>query len=286
MDFLYKVDYKLCSILNRVSSNRCFSFEGVLMRYVRRLSLRINKNYPPVDKRENEGNDIVWVFWAQGEKRMPPLIRSCYESIKRHALGKVNLISLDSIEDFVHLPSFVYEKIQTKAISYTQLSDILRFALLRDYGGWWLDATIFLIEDLPRTTGLFTIKNAFNDSCISKFRWSSFLWHLSPHHPLAHFVYEGLIQYWKKNDFAVEYLLIDYFIKYHYDHAPSFRQEIDNLSENNPDLYFFQSDAASKSFDQASWDRIKKSTTIFKTSYKVGIENAPPDSYCKRLLFE
>ena len=286
MDFLYKIDYKICSALSRVSRFHLFSFEAILMRYVRRLTKGLPIDYPQEADREHSDNNDIWVFWAQGEKGMPLLIQKCIESIKRHAKGNVNLISLETLNRYTRLPAFIYQKLQNGSISYTHFSDILRFALIRDYGGWWLDATIFLFDSLPEHHGLYTIKHSFNNACISGFRWATFFWHLPLHHPLASFVYDGLIRYWERNDFVIEYLLTDYLIKCFYDKSPAFQQEIDDLSENNPHLYFFQSASAAKSFDPTSWKKIRETTSVFKTSYKIGLENTPADSFCKHLLFE
>lgn len=285
MDLIYRFDYKLSSCFSKVSNLSCFKFDNVLLRYLKRITSGIKTDYNNVMSKDVRDN-IVWVFWAQGKGNMPPIVQRCIASIYKHVNGDVRVVEMDTIENYVHLPSFVYEKLMSGKMSYTHFSDILRFALLKENGGWWLDATIFLVEDLPSINSFFTIKHSYNESCISGNRWSSFLWYLPPNHPLAIFVYEGLVRYWQKNAFVLDYLLTDYLIRCFYDTNPAFRYEVDVMPENNPDLYFFQTAIASEPYVQTVWDSVKEKTTIFKTTYKLGLDDAPPNSFIKQIIYE
>lgn len=287
MDLIYKIDYNFSLALNKLFHFRFLSFESVLMRYLKRLFRGIDvKDTGEIDPKSCLSN-YVWIFWAQGEENMPDIVRNCYKSIKKNAgeSNEVILLDMESIKQYVVIPDIVYEKLYKNKMSLTHFSDILRFSLLKDYGGWWIDATIFLTQELPCFESLFTIKNKYNESCVSRFMWSSFLWYIPCHHPFPRFVLNGLIRYWKNNDYIVDYLLLDYIIKYYYDHNTLFRREIESLPETNPDVYFFQTERAYDTFDILEWNEIMKNTCFFKTTYKKKIRKFSRDNYW-RIIFK
>lgn len=285
MDLAYKLDYNLCKRARKLFDLSHFSFESVLMRYLYRLLSLPERNTYERSFVTESNRKYIWVFWAQGEKGMPPIVSKCYQSIKEHTRKEdLVLLSMDNIEQFVQLPSIIYDRLRDKAITYTHFSDILRFALLKEYGGWWIDATIFLTADLPATNSLFTIKNPFDRVIVSKNLWSSFLWYLPPNHPLAIFAYDSLIKYWERNAFVINYLLTDFVILFYYRHNKSFRHEIDSIKESNHYIYFFQSEEALMPFDANRWKDLQKDTTFFKTTYKIKTKNIPANSYYRKLL--
>ena len=98
------------------------------------------------DRREIIGsNSNIWVCWWQGEEKMPDVVKICYRSIKIMS-GKhpVVLITDYNCKDYVKLPQFIWDKYAAGVISRTHLSDILRFYLLKEYGGIWMDITNFI----------------------------------------------------------------------------------------------------------------------------------------------
>lgn len=101
------------------------------------------------------GHDkIIWQYWGQGVEdweALPPTVRTCFESVDRyHGDYTVIRLSDETIQEYITLPPFVYEKLRNnKVFTRTFLSDLLRVALLSTYGGVWLDATILLTGELP-----------------------------------------------------------------------------------------------------------------------------------------
>ncbi len=97
-----------------------------------------------------EQNDYkIWVFWWQGIENMPPVVKLCFDSLRIHAGNiPIYVVTKKNFREYVSFPSFIIEKFQKGNFSITHFSDILRFALLSQYGGLWLDATIFVSEDL------------------------------------------------------------------------------------------------------------------------------------------
>ena len=102
---------------------------------------------PKIDKKVNSKN--IWVFWWQGKDRMPSLVEKCYQSVIRNKGRRhVILITKDNIKQYATIPDYIYEKVNNGEITLTHLSDILRFNLLNEYGGLWIDSTIYLTDSL------------------------------------------------------------------------------------------------------------------------------------------
>lgn len=112
--------------------------------------------YPaPVAKKDLSGKRIIWQYWGQGVDApdMPEIVRICFASVDKYK-GDYEVIRLsdDTIAEYVDLPPFVWEKLRhNPSFTRTFFSDLLRVALLRTYGGVWLDATILMTGQFPQS---------------------------------------------------------------------------------------------------------------------------------------
>lgn len=107
----------------------------------------------PVAKKDLSGKRIIWQYWGQGVDApdMPEIVRICFASVDKYK-GDYEVIRLsdDTIAEYVDLPPFVWEKLRhNPSFTRTFFSDLLRVALLRTYGGVWLDATILMTGNFP-----------------------------------------------------------------------------------------------------------------------------------------
>ena len=57
---------------------------------------------------------------------------------------------MNNINDYLEIPKYILEKVESKKISFAHFTDIIRLALLNNYGGVWIDATILLTDYLPQ----------------------------------------------------------------------------------------------------------------------------------------
>lgn len=99
-------------------------------------------------KQDLDTDKIIWQYWGQGfqDENLPQIVSICKDSVDRNR-GEYKVIRLDdaSICDYLDLPNIVWEKLQNfPEFNRTFFSDLLRVALLKVYGGVWLDATIYL----------------------------------------------------------------------------------------------------------------------------------------------
>lgn len=269
MNWISQLDNLLYSILYKLRI-KCdfYSYEQLILRYVRRDTQKLHpERY--YSSTPTELSRRAWTFWAQGEDNLPPILKQCYESIKRNS-GEYQLtfITLENINQFVEIPECVKQKVEKGQISLTHFSDFLRVSLLNKWGGFWVDITLFLSRPLPNINSLFTVKHQFDDRHVSRCQWTGFLWYMPQGHPLAQFLYDYLIYYWQHHDKVVDYLLLDYAIRVFYEKNKTFAAEIDKLPFSNQNLYFFQSKESETEFSFDRWRQVCSETSFFKTTWK------------------
>ena len=189
----------------------------------------------------------IWVCWLQGEKDMPDLVKTCYDSIKKNSGGRlVRFISLDNIEKYIEMPVFLKAKFDKGFIKHANYSDILRLMLLYKYGGTWIDATIYLsdkLDDSWRNPLFSSIKlNPLNRQyTISQYKWATFYLFAYPQSPAVKCVVDVLLAYWKDgHKKTIDYFLIDFVIELLYRKNPEFRNCIDTIPYTQERIYDLQ----------------------------------------------
>lgn len=92
----------------------------------------------------------LWQYWGQGAEAAPPLVRACLASVSRHC-GDCEIHVLDdrTLHDYVTIPPHILQRLDSGAMDRTHFSDYLRTCLLLQYGGIWLDASVYLSGPLP-----------------------------------------------------------------------------------------------------------------------------------------
>lgn len=97
----------------------------------------------------------VFVFWWDGFENAPEIVKKCYASVcKHHPDSNVIGIDKNNYRKFTDIDTKIIRDFEKDKISVQTFSDILRFNLLKNNGGVWIDSTIMflskynLIEDL------------------------------------------------------------------------------------------------------------------------------------------
>lgn len=91
---------------------------------------------------ESSGHKTVWMLWLQGRATAPDLVKACVSSWERMNPGwDVRLLDAQSARLYAPL---VHElDLSRLTITAASLSDLIRLALLHEYGGVWADATLY-----------------------------------------------------------------------------------------------------------------------------------------------
>ena len=66
---------------------------------------------------------VIWIMWWQGYSNMPPIVKACFESVKKHISENVKVILLtkDNYSDYVDIPDYIIDKVEKKIISLSSL---------------------------------------------------------------------------------------------------------------------------------------------------------------------
>lgn len=89
----------------------------------------------------------IFVFWWDGFERAPDIVKKCLKSVEDN-YGDFNVIQIskDNYKNYTDIDPIVLEGFENGKISVQTFSDILRFNLLKNNGGMWVDATIFFVN--------------------------------------------------------------------------------------------------------------------------------------------
>lgn len=267
--FLYKKIYVLFFPLKK----------GILHK---EIFCRLNKMFArELENFEEKNNYIsvieedlpIWVCWWQGIENAPGLVKKCVESIRQNANGHpVHIISQNNLKEYLDtIPPVIFSRIKEKKYSYAYLADLIRFNLLSKYGGFWIDATMFLAKPLPKQIDapIFSLKRPLlsSDNHVSQKRWSAFFLASAPSNPYIEFLRRLMTLYVERNDVLIDYLLIDYCISLMYNRYSVFRKMIDDIPMQKDDVYALQ-ESMNKPATLELYDDFVESHPYNKLSWK------------------
>ncbi len=244
-----------------------------------------NKNY--IVTKENEYNEKtpVWCCWWQGEEKMPELVKMCNMRLKQvlpSEKAELKMITLDNYTNYVTFPKYIIEKFNEGKISMTALSDVLRVALLSEYGGFWIDSTVFISEEFPMEF----ISNDFycqrmydpqkwsREAC--KGRWCGFLISGSKGNIIFHFLREAFYQWWKDYDCVIDYVILDYFLLTAYRNLEEVKEIIDNVPDNNIDVFEMYK-VLHLPYSEELVNKLTETTNLHKLTYKIDLKKVAKD---------
>ena len=91
----------------------------------------------------------IWMFWAQGWARAPPLARACAASWGRlNPSWELRLLSTANLSAFSAEPSEAHGYAFRPPEESAHFSDLVRVELLRRHGGLWADASLLPIKPI------------------------------------------------------------------------------------------------------------------------------------------
>lgn len=221
----------------------------------------------------------IWVCWLQGEESMPELVKLCYRQLKKNApdYTEIHLLTLANYSRYIIISDYIIEKFEQGIIQPAHFSDILRFNLLYEYGGMWIDSTVFTCKQIDKEffdTSFWTQK-AYNKVPYknepSKADWCGFLLGGKQHCILFAYMRTALEKYWKKHNKAIDYIMFDYMLLTGYNNIPEIKRLIDNVEYNN-ECIWKMSKIINNKFDKSLYDKLTDNTSFFKLSYKAELK--------------
>ena len=240
---------------------------------------------------EYSPNATIWVAWLQGYDNAPVLVKRCIDSIKKSTSHPVVIITRENISEYAKIPDYIMDKYGQGIISNAQFSDILRMSLLSEHGGLWIDATIFVPNKIPENVfynEFYTCKRTPKISgYASQYRWTSFLNGCQKGCIIQKAMADLFFAYWKKNNYLIDYLLVDYFMLLVYKNIPTATELIDNLEYNNSQIEELQS-RLNLPFVESEYKNLinQEETFLFKLSWRMKFElkNNGKDTYYSKFI--
>lgn len=234
----------------------------------------------------NRFPDKVWVCWLQGMEKAPDVVKKCVETIYKHAGGKdkVVVLSEQNISGYIEMPADLLEKWKKGIISNTHFSDLLRLALLVEYGGIWIDSTSYLTEDLPDfvvNADLF----CFKAGPIAKIIASNWFFAAKPHHEILEKTRNLLYEYWRKENRLVAYSIFHPFFTMAVESTPACREAWQGVPAFNDMNAKVLSDELFRPYSPERWKQIRRFSFVHKLSYKFSEEDyRKPGTYYAMLM--
>lgn len=230
---------------------------------------RYKVNLPAVPE---ELKGCIWLCWWQGLDHAPRIVQRCVESIREYAGDRrVIVITEDNYRDYVTFPDWMMRKYHEGTIARTHLSDLLRLSLLAQYGGLWLDATFYCAGDIEDCFGqpLFSIKRPeYLHASVAQGYFENYSFGCDADHRwIFAVIRDFLLEYWRTNDFMVDYLFLDYLIVLVQRHCTAVKEAFAAITPNNPqcdDLFKCLGDV----FNERHWESLIADTSLFKLTWK------------------
>lgn len=242
--------------LRLVSPNMCYWFNKKRHEFLKKIigqDVNLKCDKPDFSYSIDPESQIFVMWWD--EKFTLPIVKICINTIRGSAgLHPVTLITKDNFHELVSQDvvlkwdSVIMDHLATGQLTLTTLSDIIRGWCLYNFGGIWVDATIFF--NLPKIDMMiqnryFSTRKIQNDEnknqYVAEGKWSGFFMMTGKYNPLMKFIYDGIVAIIKKRGSIYEYFTIEYLIAIFYDNNTWFKELIDGLegfalSRNNIDL--------------------------------------------------
>lgn len=259
-------------LVHLLPKNRRTSLEQLKINLIKRKIRKEKINITPSQRHDTSVCNNIWICWLQGERNMPALVQMCYDSIRKHSNGHpVVLITYDNYSQYVILPHRIVTLYNQGTLLPALFADMIRIHLLAQHGGLWLDATIWVKDDIPNDwfqQSFFSMK--FNPDIIevSKRRWVSYC--LGRGKTTDVFFNKAVAffeDYLSRHDYFLDYFMIDYAFDYIYEFDTDARSAVDSVPYNNTKtsglLRYLCSDYSEQLFKQ-----LTDGTTFFKLRWR------------------
>lgn len=278
---------------------KCFKLRSIKLlllfyinhdKYIEYILKYLKKNYNSLIEEYKDCHEMghssgtikipVWVCWWQGYDNMPELCKICYQQLKRMLpdCAEVKLITLDNFKNYANIPDYILNKIDCGEISYTHLADVLRWELVYNHGGIWIDSTIFCATEIKdsflKKDGFWSIKihRDYKDienlgQKISKCMWTSFMFKDNKGSKLIEFVRTIFLDYWKNNAITIDYFLQNFIIRLGYEEIDIIGDSIKQVEYSNQSVYELH-EIMDFAYDEEIYNKMLEKGQFFKLTWK------------------
>lgn len=224
---------------------------------------------------QREGGTTAWTCWWQGEAGAPGIVKACLASQRRNLPEGVRqvVVTAENYADYICLPGQVLEKVADGRISLTTLSDLLRAALLYKYGGFWMDATLYVCRPLGEEILKYPVytRNLAETQYCADAMWSGWFFYAKPGNLLFGFLMESLFYYFSAHDRIQYYFMIDYLIAIACNTFPEVERQLKAVPYNNEGAQELARHLL-EPYEEGRMEAYTKDTSVQKLTYKLSFD--------------
>lgn len=228
----------------------------------------------------------IWICWFQGMEVAPDIVKACFFSIKKNIVDReVVLITEQNYRNYVTFPKKIQTKIDQGIISGAHKSDLLRLELLQNYGGTWIDATVFCsTSEIPRymlddNLFLFQCLKPGRDGQVSVI--SNWFITAKPNHKLIFMMRELLYDYWENNDNVIDYFIFHDFFQILIERYPEEWNKVIPVCNSTPHIILLR---LNDTFDKKTWEAVSNQSPFHKLTWKLNIDIEEHKSYYNYII--
>jgi hypothetical protein len=227
-------------------------------------------------------NNVIWIYWHDGWENAPEIVLKCLETWELKNSGwAIKKLCRNTLPAYIHLNKELpgYE---SKNITLTSLSDVIRILLLEKYGGVWVDSTVFCRMPLNDWKSIFYENDFFafskpaNDRLVSS-------WFLAAKkgNYIVQKWKEKTLEYWRSRSEVKEYFWFHYLFNELYASDLKFKGAWDDTPKMSADAPHYFLPYEERFFEQITDEKKRLihqvQSPVFKLTYKYdtgrGIEN-------------
>lgn len=280
---IYGLKYKFYDTTNdyaRLKYGKELFLKKKLKKIIKKYKSKTNKNIRLYDVNKRHLNYFpIWFCWFQGLENAPEIVKCCYNSllknIKKSNNIKINIITMDNIENYIEIPKLIKKKFQDGKIPMALYSDFIRIALLSKYGGFWIDSTVLVtsdISDLCTNYNYYTKKSDMVELHFGNYllqgRFAIHLLKIDNNELLINFLYDSLLYYYKKFNAPVDYYLTNLLVDIAYKEFPEVKKMMDDLETNDHGLESKLNEKLNEKFDKNLYELYVNNMPFQKLSHK------------------
>lgn len=248
---------------NKANYNDYYYFRK---RYANKVKAYDNSKY------NGKTEKVVWTLWLQGEERAPEIVRACWNSVRKYLPKGYRLVILDkkSLAKYIKLPDFIEELYSRGIMKMAHYSDLARIKLLLEYGGYWIDSTVYctnsdLFDFIDETNPpLFVYRNMLrcDDGCAI----SNWFIYSRPENNILRNVYSILIDYWSSHKGLKNYFQFHIIFAVVVDQLADEWAKVPVMNNVNPHVLAGQ---LFEPYKEEYFNLLGKTSSLHKLSYRI-----------------
>ena len=227
----------------------------------------------------------IWTCWFQGREAAPPLVQRCLRSWEHNNPGwKLRCLDAALIEQYVDFNRYI--DLHRQSITAASLSDILRIFLLREFGGVWVDATLYCNRPLDVWLPEVMQERFFAFAAPGPDRpLSSWFLSAQPDHGLITKWHRRTIDYWSNRTGSDDYFWFHHLFRDMCESdssAAELWRRVPKVSADGPHALQF-GDLLYRPWREVI-ESVDWTTPVFKLTYRLPEAGSKPESLLEHLL--